>query len=183
MESIARLQPFDDDGALRVVVESPAGAAIKLKYDPELGLMTLKRPLPLGLRYPCDWGFVPGTEAEDGDPVDALIVWDTPTAPGVVVACRPLGVIEVEQDDPEAKSRVRNDRIVALPLADHRSDGIRHYRDLSDRWRAEVEAFLLASVQFERKNVEIIGHAGPDAAHALIDRCRSAGGRRKRRRA
>jgi inorganic pyrophosphatase len=137
----------------------------------------LKRPLPLGLRYPCDWGFVPGTKAEDGDPVDAMIVWDTPTAPGVVVACRAIGAIEVEQDDPEHKTRVRNDRILALPVADHRAEAVRHYRDLPDRRRAELEAFLLASVQFERKNVEIIGHAGPDAAQALIDRCRTAVGR------
>jgi inorganic pyrophosphatase len=181
MESIARLEPFDDDGTLRVVVESPAGAAIKLKYDPDLGLMTVKRPLPLGLRYPCDWGFIPGTEAEDGDPVDALIVWDTPTAPGVVVACRPLGVIQVEQDDPQSKTRVRNDRVVALPVADHRAEGLRHYRDLPERVRAELEAFLLASVQFEGKNAEIIGHAGPDAAHGLIDRSRTAAGRPKSR--
>jgi inorganic pyrophosphatase len=178
MDAIVQLSPFDDDGALRVVVESPAGAAVKLKYDPELRLMTLKRPLPLGLRYPCDWGFVPGTKAEDGDPVDAMIVWDASSWPGVLVVCRPIGVIEVEQDDPDRKTRVRNDRMLVLPVADHRDESVRHYRDLPERRRAELEAFLLASVQFERKNVEIIGHAGPDAALALIDRCRAEASQR-----
>ena len=82
---------FADDGhAFRVVVESPRGSSVKLKYDRELGVMTLSRPLPTGLVYPHDWGFVPGTSASDGDPVDALIVSDGGSASGVVVTCRAL---------------------------------------------------------------------------------------------
>jgi inorganic pyrophosphatase len=63
-----------------VVVESPRGSAMKLKYDPVIDAITLSRPLPVGLVYPHDWGFVPGTKASDGDPVDALIVSDGGTA-------------------------------------------------------------------------------------------------------
>jgi Inorganic pyrophosphatase len=87
----------DDSRPFRVVVESPRGSSVKLKYDRELGVMTLSRPLPTGLVYPHDWEFVPGTSASDGDPVDALIVSDGGTASGVVVTCRPLGVLEVDQ--------------------------------------------------------------------------------------
>ena len=61
-------------GGFHVVVEAPRGATLKLKHDPELDVMTGHRPLPLGFAYPYDWGFVPGTRAADGDPVDALSV-------------------------------------------------------------------------------------------------------------
>jgi len=177
MDKIAKLAPFERNGAVRVVVESPGGAVVKLKYDPDLGMMTLGRPLPLGLQYPCDWGFVPGTKAEDGDPVDAFVVADAPTFPGVVISCRLLGVIEAEQDDPQHKKRVRNDRLVALPVTAPRRELLRRYDDLPERVRAELEAFLLAAVQFEGKNVVILGRAGPDAAKALIERSRIPGSR------
>jgi len=71
--------------SIPVVVESPRGSSVKLKYDPAFGAITLSRPLPTGLTYPHDWGFVPGTKASDGDTVNALIFSDAATAPGVVV--------------------------------------------------------------------------------------------------
>ena len=69
----------------RVVVESPRGSNAKLKFDPELEAMSLSRPLTYGLTYPFDWGFVPGTRASDGDPLDAMLMWDSATYPGVVI--------------------------------------------------------------------------------------------------
>ncbi len=170
MDSIERLSPFDEAGSLRAVVESPRGSAVKLKYDPRLHLMTYGRPLPLGLRFPCEWGFVPGTCAEDGDPLDALVLSDAPTFPGIVIACRAIGVIEVEQDDRARRGRERNDRIIAVPVADKRSEPLQRYADVPPRTRAELEAFLLAAVQFQNKHVVIVGHAGPDEACALVKR-------------
>ena len=93
-----QIPTFDKDGAIYVVVESPRGSSVKLKYHRQLGALTLSRPLPAGLTYPHDWGFVPGTLASDGDPVDALVLSDVGTAPGVVIACRPIGVLEIEQN-------------------------------------------------------------------------------------
>jgi inorganic pyrophosphatase len=120
---------FADDGkAFRVVVESPRGSSVKLKYDRELGVMTLSRPLPTGVVYPHDWGFVPGTSASDGDPVDALIVSDGGTAPGVVVTCRPLGVLEVDQKKRTGGGRERNDRIIAVPESARRGHCVRRQR-------------------------------------------------------
>ena len=66
---LARLSARDDAGALRVIVESPAGSRVKLKYEPDLGAFTVSRPLVLGVVYPFDWGFVPGTHGPDGDPL------------------------------------------------------------------------------------------------------------------
>ena len=67
------LPPYDDD-ALRVVVESPRGSSLKLEYLPGVELFQVSRSLPLGMVYPFDWGFVPGTRGDDGDPIDATAI-------------------------------------------------------------------------------------------------------------
>lgn len=70
--------------------------------------------LPLGLSYPFDWGFVPSTQAPDGDPLDILILHEASTYPGVVLPCRPLDVVEMDQDEKEV-TRERNDRVIVMP--------------------------------------------------------------------
>src|SRR5262249_52942694 len=86
---------FASDDSIRVVIESPRGSALKLKYDPDLDVMTLSRPLTAGLTYPYDWGFVPSTRGADGDPIDAIVIWDATSYPGVVLQCRPVGILHV----------------------------------------------------------------------------------------
>jgi inorganic pyrophosphatase len=166
---LARLPAFIQGASFRVVVESPRGSTVKLKFDVEQHVMTLSRPLTLGLAYPFDWGFVPGTRAADGDPLDAIVVWDTPTFPGVVLPCRALGVVEVDQQaSPRSTRRVRNDRVVALPLKSPRFDHLRSVRDLPARVRQELDEFFLAVTAFERKDVRILGWRGPAAALRLL---------------
>jgi inorganic pyrophosphatase len=166
--------PARTDGGFHVVVEAPRGSLVKLKYEPELGVIAVNRALPLGFAYPYDWGFVPGTEAPDGDPVDALVYWDAPSFPGVVVKCRALGLLQLEQDSaPKGGRRVRNDRILAIPLKYERGERLRSVDDLSPRARDELAHFFTSAVYFEPKNPKVLGWAGPDAALALLD-----GGRR-----
>jgi inorganic pyrophosphatase len=78
-----------------VLVESPRGASVKLQYDEQLKAFTVVRALPLGVTYPFDWDFVPGTKAEDGDPLDVLALHNSRTYPGVVLPCRAIGVVQL----------------------------------------------------------------------------------------
>jgi len=166
-----RLEPYDDDGALRVVVEAPRGASVKLKYDPELRAFTVARQLPLGLAYPFDWGFIPGTLAEDGDPVDALAVHDATTYPGVVLPCRALAVVAVEQDADKG-GREMNDRIIAVPSWHERLGTLQHHRDIPPRLKLEIEQFFLSATFFTSKNARIRGWRGVKMATALVERGR-----------
>jgi inorganic pyrophosphatase len=160
--------PARTDGGFHVVVETPRGAPFKLKLDPALGVLALKRPLPLGFSWPFDFGFVPSTRAPDGDPVDALVLWDLSSPAGLVVACRALGVLRIDQAE-EDGGRVRNDRIVAVPLRFERGEPLRTVDDLPARVRDELAHFSTSSVYFEEKDVRILGWGGPDAGEALID--------------
>jgi len=151
-------------GAIHVVVETPRGARVKIKYSPELGAFVLSRALPLGVAYPFDWGFVPSTQAPDGDPVDAMVVHDASTHPGVVVRCRPIALLKVEQNAKKG-GRERNDRIVATPDSAPRANDT-----LSPRVRDELAAFFVTVTQFANKDVRILGWDDAAAADALIAR-------------
>jgi inorganic pyrophosphatase len=164
----SKLHPRDARGRLHVVVESPRGSSVKLRHDPELDAFTLARQLSLGVTYPFDWGFVPGTRAPDGDPLDAMVLLDAPTWPGVVHVCEPIGVVRVSQVRDEGRGRERNDRVIAVPVKAPRLDGIRDARDLPDRTREEIEQFFRIAVIMEDKEVALEGFDGRDAAEALI---------------
>jgi inorganic pyrophosphatase len=162
VRDLQRLDTFASDDVFHVVVESPRGAIVKLKYSPELGAMTISRPLVLGVTYPCDWGFVPSTKGPDGDPIDAAVWWDVTTYPGVVIPCRALSVVRVEQKKVDSTARIRNDRVVAVPVAARRHAG------LTTRVREELEQFFIAATALEGKDPHIVGWGDTDAALELI---------------
>jgi inorganic pyrophosphatase len=164
------LEPFVRGDVFRVVVESPRGSTVKLKFDPEIGAMTLSRPLTGGLSYPFDWGFVPGTQAADGDPLDAMLIWDTSTFPCVVVPCRAIGLVQLDQRKKSGRGRERNDRILAVPIKAPRMDHIRTARELPTRQRREIEEFFLQATALTDKEVRVLGWAGRSAALQHIRR-------------
>jgi inorganic pyrophosphatase len=162
------LPPSPSKDRVHVVVETPRHSIVKLKYEPELGAFALKRALPLGFTYPYDWGFIPGTQAEDGDPLDALVVWEAVSPPGTVLKCRAIGALELSQKDGKDRKRVRNDRVLCVPDRDPRTGWLRSVNDLPERVRDELAHFFAVSVWFEKKDIEILGWAGADAAMALV---------------
>jgi len=159
---------FRADGSINVVVETPRGSRAKFKFDPETGAMMLSRPLPSGIVYPCDWGFIPSTRAADGDPLDAMILWDGTGFPGLIVASRLIGILRVEQKNLVSGERERNDRVFALPVKAPRFDEVRSVFDLPERVRLELEQFFQNVVAFEGKEIALLGFAGPDEADRVL---------------
>ena len=168
MRALDQIPTFSEHDVFHVVVESPRGSAVKLKYRADLGAMSISRPLAAGLVYPFDWGFVPSTKGPDGDPVDAAVFWDVATFPGVVIPCRALGVIQIEQNRLDGSGRARNDRILALPIDARRPRELRLEALLPTRVREELEHFFIATTVFEGKDPRILGWAGADAALDLL---------------
>jgi len=167
MHNFVDLQPYGDNRQLRMVVETPRGSNIKLDYEPELRAFTVSRALPLGLVYPYDWGFIPGTKGEDGDPIDALAVHDGATYPGVILPCRPLGVVELVQKG--AKGPIENPRVILMPIWHDRMGELEKATDLPARVKAEIEQFFLSATLFTDKQAKVTGWRGPNAAHKLIN--------------
>ena len=178
-ERLDELPAWKEEGVLHVVVESTRGSAMKLKYDPELDAMTLSRPLPLGVTFPFEFGFVPSTRAEDGDPLDAAVLLDAPTAPGVVLRVRPIGVMRASQKG--EGGRVRNDRLVTIAHADRRRAHLKDVSDLTARERDEIERFFVAAVALEGKELEILGWGDARAARAAVTRSTEKPPRRTKR--
>jgi inorganic pyrophosphatase len=167
VRNLHALDAFAADDVFHVVVESPRGSTVKLKWDPDLGAMSVSRPLNLGLAFPFDWGFVPSTKGPDGDPIDALVYWDVSSYPGVVIPCRAIGLVKVDQRDAGGEGRIRNDRIVAVPV-EARRELVTAPDDLPARIREELNQFFLAATALEGKDARVLGWAGPTEALALI---------------
>jgi inorganic pyrophosphatase len=163
-----RLKPFDaeDKQMLRVVVETPKGSRNKFAFNPDEHVFELKKVLPSGMTFPYDFGFVPSTEADDGDPIDVLVLMDEPAFPGCVLSCRPIGVIEGEQGD--KKDKERNDRIVAVEQDAHSWEDIKTIDDLGKQFVRELEEFFVNYHKLTGKQYRVLGLKGPDKARTLV---------------
>jgi inorganic pyrophosphatase len=137
------LPPFTkkNRSVLQVVIETPKGSRNKYKFDPKLGAFKLSKVLPDGMDFPYDFGFVPSTEGEDGDPIDVLLLMDESAFPGCVIESRLIGVIEGEQDQNGKKER--NDRLVAVPLQNHRHSDLKDLADLNQTLVKELGQFFV----------------------------------------
>jgi inorganic pyrophosphatase len=93
MPNLFKLPTWSGTELVHVVVETPRGGRAELSYDPELRTFVLSKSLMLGLSYPYDWGFISSTRAEDGDPLDAIVIHDAATSPGLVMRCKLIGVL------------------------------------------------------------------------------------------
>ncbi|MBV9999007.1 MAG: inorganic diphosphatase [Verrucomicrobia bacterium] len=165
---LAGLPSYSEDGSVHAVVEAPKGCLLKLKYDSKLGTFTVSRALPLGLSYPFDWGFIPSTKGPDGDPVDALILHAGSTYPGVVLACRLIGVVEMDEDNEQGR-RERNDRLIVKPRWPDHLGEFKEASELPARLREEVEQFFLSTTFFSAKNAKVLGWRGPKEASAMVE--------------
>ena len=168
LADLTRLSPFDsaDKQILRVVIETPKGSRNKFAFNVEDHVFELKKVLPAGMAFPYDFGFVPSTEADDGDPVDVLVLMDEPAFPGCVLKCRPIGVIQGEQGD--KKKKVRNDRIIAVEQDAHSWADIKTVGDLGKQFVRELEEFFVDYHKLSGKQYRVLALKGPAQALKLV---------------
>jgi inorganic pyrophosphatase len=170
---LTRIPPFEKGGLVNVVVETPRGKRSKLKYDDEIGVFRLRKLLPLGAAFPYDFGFVPSTTGDDGDPIDVLLLTEEPLYPGCLVAARLLGVIEARQTEKGGKPK-RNDRVIAAVETPQNRPMARSLAGLGKRHVGEIEHFFVSYNEAEGKKFEVLGRGGPAKARKLL---RGAAGR------
>ncbi len=163
------IDPWGKQGELRVVVESPRGSGIKFKYDSLMKAFTVSRSFALGITYPFDWGFIPGTRNEDGDPVDALVIHDASTYPGIVLPCRVLGMIMINQKEGTHGKFFSNHLIIAMPVWHDRLGELKTANDLPVRIREELKTFFQTTTFFTEKKLIFKGWGSPRAATQLVN--------------
>jgi inorganic pyrophosphatase len=147
-----------------VVVEIPRGSRNKYEYDHERGVIRLDRRLFSATVYPADYGFIPDTLGEDGDPLDALILLDDPTFPGCWVSARPVGVFWMDDDKgPDAK-------IICVAAGDPRYEDVVEIEDVPEMLRSEIEHFFEVYKMLEPgKHTNTRGYEGTTAAWTEIE--------------
>jgi inorganic pyrophosphatase len=156
----------DKNEVLQVVIETPKGSRNKYSFDEKQKIFALKKVLPAGMAFPYDFGFVPSTLAEDGDPTDVLVLMDEPAFPGCLLKCRIIGIIEGEQGS--KKDKERNDRIVAIEQENHSFADIRHVKDLGKPFLDELEEFFVNYHALSGEKYRILNTKGPSEARKRL---------------
>ena len=147
---------------IRMIVEIPKNSANKYEFDGKLGVFRLDRPLYSPLHYPGDYGFVPGTLAEDGDPLDVLVLMSEPSFTGCLIEVRPLGFLEMVDGEE------RDQKILAVPKSSPRYQEIHGIDQVWPHMRREIEHFFTIYKELEGKQTHMEGWRGPIEARKLI---------------
>lgn len=152
-----------DGNTIEVVIEIPRGSRNKYEIDEDTGAVKLDRVLYSSVHYPTDYGFIPDTRADDGDHLDVLVITEEPTVPGCHVQARPVGVLKMRDEKGE------DYKIIAVPVADPRFDGIDELSELHPHWLREIENFFDVYKTLEpEKAVDIDGWGDQHEAWAAI---------------
>jgi inorganic pyrophosphatase len=170
MQLLKKLKPFNrKSGTLNVVIDTPKGCRNKYAYDFEKKAYILKTVLPSGTVFPFDFGSIPGTKADDGDPLDVLVLMDEPAFCGCLVESRLLGVIEAEQTEKDGKTET-NDRLIAVAAESHVHRNLKNISDLDDTLVREIEHFFVSYNDVRGKKFKPTARHGPHKAKKIVDR-------------
>ena len=156
----------DTPEIVRMIVEIPQNSPNKYEYDGELGVFRLDRALYSPLHYPGDYGFIPGTLADDNDPLDCLVLVQQPSYPGVLIEVRPVGVLNM------VDSKEQDQKILAVPNRNPRYDQIHTMDQIFSHVRREIEHFFSIYKELEGKVTTMEGWGGPREARKAINDCR-----------
>ena len=153
---------------VRVVIEIPKNSANKYEYDGELGVFRLDRALYSPMHYPGDYGFIPGTLANDGDPLDVLTIVDEPSFTGCLIEARPVGILRMvdEKEDDQ--------KVLAVPNDNPRFDSIHTIDQVFPHVRKEIEYFFSIYKELQGGQTKMKGWGGPPEARKAIQQSRQA---------
>lgn len=166
--SYLRVDAFDPETReLNVIVETPKGSRNKFVYDEKHGIFKLDGVLPAGASFPFDFGFIPSTLGEDGDPLDVLLLIDDPAFTGCLVPSRLIGVIEAEQTERHGET-TRNDRLIAVAAKSLTHRNLKSLQKLNENLLEEIEHFFISYNTFKGKQFKPLGRFGPVRAKGLI---------------
>jgi inorganic pyrophosphatase len=152
---------------VNAVVEIPKGSRNKYEYDEKLDEIRLDRILRSPLYYPADYGFIPQTRSEDGDPLDVLVIISESVFSGCVLSVRPIGVLDMHDDGSQ------DWKIITVAQGDPHQAKIQSLDDLDDLYKNEIRHFFEQYKKLEQKVVVVDGWLGIDVAHRLITEAQS----------
>lgn len=152
---------------VNAVIETPKGSRNKYVYDEATGGFKLKRALPAGMVFPFDFGFIPSTAADDGDPMDILVLTDAPTFAGCIIECKVIGIVKVEQE--EKGKDVRNDRVIAVQIHSRQYASVEKLTDLEEGLLKEIIHFFASYNEISEDKFVPLGNEGSSEALRLIE--------------
>ncbi len=162
---LSRIPAQPEAGLINVLIEIPAGSKNKYEFDKDMGAMILDRVLFSSVQYLYDYGFVPNTLADDGDPLDGMVLMDQPTFPGCVIAARPIGMLEmIDGGD-------RDEKILCVPAEDPRYADVKSLDDIATHRLDEIAEFFGTYKNLEKKEVQILGWQNVDKVKPLVQQC------------
>jgi inorganic pyrophosphatase len=164
--TLSGITAFDKEGNVKAIVETTKGSKNKYRYSEETGMYECGFALTAGLSFPFDFGFIPSTKAEDGDPLDVLILMDEPAFPGCLVHVHLLGLLEAKQT--ENGKTVRNDRLLAVH---DKSIDYGQYKTLKDVPPAvleEIELFFVIYNKCRKKEFRPLGWKSSKTALSIL---------------
>lgn len=157
--------------AIDIVIETPKGCRNKYAYDEKSKAFRLKKILPAGAVFPFDFGFIPGTKGEDGDPLDVLVIMDEPMYPGCIVECRIVGALKAKQTEKDKKIE-ENDRLIAVSVVSNDYSEVNELKDLNKNLLDEIQHFFISYNEQEGKKFEPEGWADSKEALKLIKKAK-----------
>ena len=154
-----------ETGLINVLVEITGGSKNKYEFDKDMNAFILDRVLFSSVKYPFDYGFVPNTLADDGDPLDGMVMMDEPTFPGCVIAARPVCMLEmIDGGD-------RDEKILCVPAEDPRYDHVKSMKDIAPHRLEEIAEFFRSYKNLEKKETKILGWKDIDQVAPLVEEC------------
>ena len=151
---------------VRAIIEIPQNSANKYEYDGNLGVFRMDRALYSPMHYPGDYGFIPGTLADDNDPLDVLVLVQQPSFPGCLIEVRPVGILNMVDNDE------RDQKVLAVPTKNPRYDQIHTMDQIFSHVKREIEHFFTIYKELEGKVTKMQGWGGPREARKAISDCR-----------